>query len=87
MGDFMSRLKKEFVTCSHCNGSGEVELNGVFRDTLELLRRQKKEIHGAELARIDGCNPTAMNNRLEYLADHGFATSRTYGRKKLYLAQ
>lgn len=76
----------ETVPCSSCNGSGRVELNGVYTDTLILLRAVNGEIHGAELARQDGCNPTAMNNRLAYLVRHGFAVERPYGRKKFYRA-
>lgn len=82
--------KRDTVLCTCCGGTGRIELNGVYGDTLDLLRKETKggkETHGAALARIVGCKPTAMNNRLTYLADHGFATARVYGRKKFFVAK
>lgn len=73
------------VICSTCQGAGKVDLNGVYADTLKLLRKCG-EATGAELARIDGCAATAMNNRLAALERHGLARSRRYGRKRLYTA-
>lgn len=75
------------TTCGHCGGTGHVKLTGVYADTLALLRKQKQEVTGAELATIDGCKATAMNNRLAMLEQHGFATSRKYGRMRLYVAR
>ncbi len=77
---------KDTTTCGHCGGTGHVELNGVYADTLALLRKQKDEVTGADLAKIDGCKPCAMNNRLSMLDHHGFLTSRRYGKKRLYKA-
>lgn len=74
------------VTCGHCLGTGHIELSGVYAETLSLLRRQKDEVTGADLAKIDGCKATAMNNRLAMLENHGLATSRRYGRMRLYKA-
>ena len=74
------------TTCGHCGGTGHVELTGVYADTLALLRRQKTEVTGADLAVVDGCKDTTMNNRLAMLEHHGLATSRRYGRKRLYKA-
>lgn len=76
--------KQDTVPCACCNGSGRIEISGIYADTLRLLRSVGGEIHGAELARRDGCKATAMNNRLAYLVRHGFAVERPYGRKKLY---
>ena len=72
--------------CPRCGGSGEVEFNGVHADTLALLRKQRREVSGAELARLAGCKQTAMNNRLAYLEELGFAVSRRYGRERLFQA-
>jgi hypothetical protein len=73
--------------CPTCGGSGEVEVTGIYADTLLLLRRQKGEVSGADLARLDGCNATAMNNRLAALERLGLATSRRYGRQRLFRAK
>lgn len=74
------------TTCGHCGGTGHVELTGIYADTLALLRRQKSEVTGAALSKIDGCKDTTMNNRLAMLERHGFATSRRYGRERLFKA-
>lgn len=76
----------DLITCGHCKGTGKVEFNGAHADTLILLRHQKKEVTGTELAKITGCKGTAMNNRLAMLEKHGLATSRRYGRERLYKA-
>ena len=70
--------------CSCCNGTGRVLLTGVYAETLALLRHQDGEVTGADLARLIGCKKTAMNNRLAALEKHGLATSRRWGRKRLY---
>lgn len=72
------------VRCPHCRGAGEVELTGVYAETLALLRRHGKEASGAALARLDGCKATAMNNRLAALERLGLASSRRYGRERLF---
>jgi len=76
----------DFVQCSCCGGEGHVPLDGVFADTLKVLRKQRGEVTGAELSRAMKCKPTAMNNRLSYLQRHGFAVSRKYGRRRFYRA-
>jgi len=73
--------------CPTCSGSGRIELTGCYADTLRLLRLQRKEIHGAALAKLGGCKPTAMNNRLACLEKFGLAESRRYGRERLYKAK
>lgn len=75
---------QDTVPCACCSGTGRIEISGVYAETLQLLRAVGEEIHGAELARRDGCNATAMNNRLAYLVRHGFVVERPYGRKKFY---
>ncbi len=73
------------VKCKCCGGTGRVELTGRYAETLKKLRGCG-EITGAELARRDGCNATAMNNRLAALERHGLARSRRFGRQRLYQA-
>jgi DNA-binding transcriptional ArsR family regulator len=74
------------VPCGHCHGHGRVLLTGVYADTLRILRDCSGEHTGADLARIAGTKPTAMNNRLARLEELGLATSHRYGRKRLYRA-
>lgn len=74
------------VPCSCCGGTGRLLLTGVYADTLALLRRQPGEVSGAALARQDGCKAPAMNNRLASLERLGLATSRRYGRLRLFRA-
>lgn len=77
---------KVFVTCSCCSGNGMVEVTGVYLDTLRELKRVGAEITGAELGRRMHVAPTAMNNRLAWLAKNLLATARPYGRKTFYQA-
>lgn len=72
--------------CPWCHGTGQCPLTGVYADTLALLRKQKSEITGADLGRLDGCKATAANNRLARLEELGLVMSRRYGRKRLYRA-
>jgi hypothetical protein len=58
------KTKSVRVRCKSCKGRGSIELSGVYRDTLELLRSQESECTGAQLALISGCKAPAMNNRL-----------------------
>lgn len=74
------------IRCPLCEGKGAVNMTGKCDDALKLLRKQKKEVTGAELARLDGCTGPAMNNRLASLERFGLATSRRYGRMRLYTA-
>lgn len=76
--------KEVMIKCSCCGGRGKVPLDGVYFETLKMLSKERKEIHGAALARKSGCNSTAMNNRLARLEQLGLVKSRKYGRKKLY---
>ena len=74
------------VQCTHCGGSGLVELTGVYAETLALLARHSDR-NGAELARLAGCQETAMNNRLVALQRMGLAYGRKYGRSRLWRRQ
>lgn len=76
----------QVVPCSHCAGEGWVVLTGVYADTLTLLKKQRKEVSGAELARIAKVNSTAMNNRLCALEGYGFASGRRYGAVRMWKA-
>lgn len=75
------------VRCKHCDGLGVVPLTGKYADTLKLLRLQKHPMSGADLARLDGCQATAMNNRLAALERMGLARSVRYGRVRRFYAR
>ena len=72
------------VLCRRCAGEGRIPLTGVYADTLSLLRKQKKELSGAALARLVSINGTAMNNRLTWLERHGLAVGRWNGHERLW---
>lgn len=71
--------------CRCCGGTGQIELTGIYFDTLKVLRGLG-EFSGADLARYMDVPATAMNNRLARLEELGFATSRRYGRQRLFKA-
>ena len=70
--------------CPHCNGSGLVEVTGVYAETFILLRSSATRVTGAELAKRAGCKATAMNNRLAMLEKFGLCSSVRWGRKRFY---
>lgn len=74
------------VPCTKCRGFGTYELTGNYRETLELLRKQRRELNGKELAQIAKIEPTAMNNRLVWLENAGLAHGRRYGKERLWRA-
>jgi hypothetical protein len=76
----MKRSHTAYVQCTHCGGTGTVELTGVYAETLRLLIANPGR-NGAELARIAACNATAMNNRLAALERKGVASGTRYGRQ------
>lgn len=76
----MSEHKTCHVVCTHCMGTGTVELTGVYADTLSLVIANPGK-NGAELARLAGCNATAMNNRLVSLERKGVAIGTKHGRQ------
>lgn len=61
-------------------------VTGIYAETLDHLRCIDDEVSGAELGRLMDCEPTAMNNRLAALERMGLATSRRFGRKRLFAA-
>ena len=74
-----------FVTCGHCDGCGSYELTGEGLLTYRALLAAG-ECHAAALAVTLGCKATAANNRLASLESYGLATSRRWGRKRLFTA-
>ena len=72
------------IPCGQCKGSGEMPLGSVYMETLLLLRKQKTPLNGAALARLAGCKPTAMANRLARLVKLGLARAEPDGRQTLY---
>lgn len=74
------------VPCTKCSGDGYYELTGGYMETLELLRRQNRELNGVELAELAKIKPTAMNNRLVWLEGAGLAQGRRHGRFRLWRA-
>ena len=78
----------DFVSCPHCAGRGVYKLTGIYAETLKGLRRLSARPEGYAVANMHagwfGCNPTALNNRLRWLEEHGFATSEQYGRQRRY---
>lgn len=73
------------VPCSCCRGTGCVELTGEYLVTYRKLLEVGEQT-GAALAAMLGTKPTAMNNRLAALERLGLATSRRWGRKRLFTA-
>lgn len=74
---------KAYVVCTHCGGTGSIELTGVYAETLGLLIR-KPGLHGAALAKLAGCTGEAMCNRLKALERQGLAVGKRHGRKTLW---
>lgn len=79
-------MNKLTIPCSKCEGQGQIELTGVYADTLKFLREQKEQLIGAELARKAGVTTETMCNRLAWLETQGFAVSERYGREKRWRA-
>lgn len=71
------------VVCTHCNGTGAIELTGVYAETL-ILVISNPGLNGAALAKLAGCKATAMNNRLNALERHGVAEGKQFGRSILW---
>lgn len=83
----MAKSSRISVLCTRCHGSGRVELNGVNAETLALLRRQRSEVCGKDLADLAGCSNESMCNRLRAIEQHGLAESRKWGRKVFWKAK
>lgn len=71
---------KAYVQCTHCGGSGSIELTGVYADTLNLLIRHPMK-NGAALAKLAKCKATAMCNRLKAMERLGVVVSKRHGRQ------
>lgn len=75
------------TTCQRCGGCGQVEVTGVYAETLALLR-ESGETYAVALAKLCKCKCkfTSMNQRLKALEVMGLAESRKFGRKRLFKA-
>lgn len=74
------------IRCGYCQGRGTRRLGQVYAETL-LLLRQVGPSWAAKLARLAGCEATAMNNRLESLEKMFLVKSRRQGRKRIFEAR
>lgn len=74
------------VRCKRCQGRGLLDMSGKYADTYAMLRKQRRELNGAQLAKIAGIEPTAMNNRLAWLEGAGLANGRWNNRERLWKA-
>lgn len=77
--------RRDKFRCPCCKGRGRVPVTGVYLRTLKLLRKHG-ETYAAELCTRAHCSPTAMNNRLAWLAYHGLAVARRDGCRVMYRA-
>ena len=73
-------MKKTYTVCTYCMGTGDIELTGVYAETLSLVMQYPSR-NGAQLAKIAGCKATAMNNRLKALEKKGQVKGRRHGRQ------
>jgi hypothetical protein len=74
------------IPCSACAGTGRIPLTGEYAVTLDLLRKQRKPLCGAALAKLAGCSGEAMCNRLVRLEALGLARRVRFGRMSLWTA-
>ena len=82
------------IKCSTCDGTGEIPLKGKYAETLKIARKRCNRLRrgGYVFAWRDhewfGCKPTALNNRLAWLEEHGFLRSERVGRqRRFYLVE
>ena len=79
---------KEFHECPHCGGQGQIEVTGVYGETLRIARQIAGKNGQFIVANRDaehfGCKPTALNNRLSVLEKYGKVFSERYGRQRRY---
>jgi hypothetical protein len=83
------RIKQPRIQCPTCSGFGQVEVTGVYLETLMALRRFTREYEwttAAKSAKWLRCSATAANMRFAWLEQHGLATSERYGRERRYRA-
>ena len=77
------------VICETCDGTGQRDITGVYEQTYKTLRRlcrRRKYVVAGRDANVFGCEPTALNNRLAWLEEHGLAVSERFGRERRFRA-
>ena len=74
-------MKRE---CPYCGGTGILPISTRYAATLALLKKQRQETTGAELARLAGIKNEAMCNRLRILEKHGLVVGYRDGRRILW---
>ena len=74
------------IPCWHCDGVGEVELTGVYAETMHTLAKCRTPVVANRDAHLFGCKPTALNNRLAWLESQGLACSERHGRERRFWA-
>jgi len=73
------------IACSHCAGTGRVELPDVLASTLTAVDGcGKADWSATEMAYYLAIKPTAANNRLEFLRKLGFLSRTKYGKTWRY---
>lgn len=79
---------KDLYACSCCNGTGKLELTGVYAETLQIMRANFNSRDAFAVANRDAhlfqCGPTALNNRLNRLEEMGFVDSERYGNQRRF---
>lgn len=80
---------KHYLQCPHCRGEGQIELTGVYAETLRGVRRWCARPERFVVANRDwkwfaAPSPTALNNRLAMLERHGFLVSEKFGRQRRF---
>lgn len=80
-------MSGNFHECPTCQGAGVIPLTGIYAETLRGVRRLASR-GGYVVANRDaswfGCKPTALNNRLAMLENHGYVYSEKYGRQRRF---
>lgn len=78
-------MSKETIACSHCAGTGRMELPDVLASALTAVDGcGKADWSAAEMAYYLAIKPTAANNRLELLRKLGFLSRTKYGKTWRY---
>ncbi|MEN3329110.1 MAG: hypothetical protein V7638_3917, partial [Acidobacteriota bacterium] len=72
------------VTCTHCGGSGRLQLRGIYLDTFNVLSQQKAAVTARALAIMCNCKVTAMKARLNYLERTGLVKHERIERERYW---
>ena len=84
-----SKTMSDHTKCPHCNGRGKNPVTGIYAETLAKLRQLCKT-QGFVVANRDAelfnCKATALNNRLAWAEEHGFAKSERFGKQRRFKA-